>query len=282
MAAVTSDHFNYEYMNENEIDQELKCDICKEPLQSPVSLSTCNHTFCKECIKQWFNQKNSCPTCRQVDSNSYQHHGRLFRPTQTVAYVEINTKIIFNQLDRLLVRCLTCGQTNIQRGHYQNHEKICEKKIVLCPAADIECPWKGPREELTIHLNDCSFEKLRPIINELKNELQMTKRELQNSVDTLNNKVDFLLKLINKGNLMTQECTMPMNECKYGIMYASNTTRQFYCSVCNECVQRDEILLHNCSGDCICHFCVNAQYSNDCDQYEESSTHDDEDDTYDT
>ncbi len=277
--ATSSDHFNYEYMNENEIDEELKCVICKQPLQFPVSLSTCNHTFCKECIKKWLDRINTCPTCRQVNSNSYRcHNTASFRSMQTVAYVEINTRIVLNQLYRLLVRCLICGESNIQRCDYQNHENTCGKKIVLCSAADIKCTWKGARNELTLHLINCPFEQLRPIIDEIKNELQMTKNELQNSVDILKNKVDFLLKLINKGNLMNQECTMPMNECKYGIVNISNTRRQFNCSVCNKSVRREQISLHTCSDNCICQSCINAQYDelSTHDEEYESSTHDDE------
>jgi len=192
---------------------------------------------------------------------------------QTAPYVEINTRIVLNQLDRLLVRCLLCGESNIQRCNYQNHENTCVKKIVLCSAADIKCSWKGTRDELTVHLNNCPFEQLRPIIDELKNEIQMRKNELQNSVDILKNKVDFLLKLINKGNLMNQECTMPMNECKYGIINTSNPRRQFNCSICNQSVRREQISLHTCSGDCICYSCVNTHYN-------ESSTDDNEYYTY--
>lgn len=42
---------------------------------------------------------------------------------------EINTRIVRNQLDRLLVRCLLCGEINTQRCNYEKHEKICPKKI---------------------------------------------------------------------------------------------------------------------------------------------------------
>jgi hypothetical protein len=264
---ATSDHFDYEYMNENEIDEELKCVICKQPLQSPVSLSTCHHTFCKECIKTWLDRNHICPTCRHVTSHNHQQNSGLRRSFRTPSYVAINTRIVLNQLDRLLVRCLLCGEDQIQRCNYSNHEKCCSKKVVLCPSADIKCSWKGTRDELTIHLNTCSFQIVRPIIDDLKEELQSTQTvqaELKNSVEILEKKVTFLLKLINKGNLMTQECTMPMNECKYKSADTSDRNSRFTCSICHQRVRREQVLVHACLGDCICYSCVNNQYSNTC------------------
>jgi hypothetical protein len=240
----------------------------------------CNHTFCEECIKKWLERMHTCPTCRQVCSNNYQHHSAFHQPRRTFAYVKINTRIVLNQLDRLLVRCLACGESNIQRCNYQNHEKTCSKKVVFCPAADIKCTWKGPRDELTTHSNNCPFQQLRPIIDELKDELNSTKVDLKTSVDSLQNKVNLLLQIINKGNLMTQECTMPMNECKYKITDTPTTKIRFKCDICDKYIQHEQISVHACSGGCICRSCVNIQYSDDSDRRDEPVAYDDEEDSY--
>jgi hypothetical protein len=257
-----STHTDYEYINENEIDDELKCVICKQPLECPVSLSICHHTFCKQCIELWLNQNETCPTCRQVTTTYHsERHNRSF---QTPIYVPINTRIVLNQLDRLLIRCLLCNETNIQRCNWKNHEKICLKKIVTCPSADIKCRWEGSRDILSIHLNNCTFQQVRPIIDELKNELKLariTQNQLKKSVNILERKVDFLLKLINKGNLMTQNCTKSINECNYNLNgESSSQSFRFNCSICHEYIRREQISLHACSGECICHSCVNSQY----------------------
>jgi hypothetical protein len=253
-------HTDYEYMNENEIDDELKCVICKQPLESPVSLSICHHTFCKQCIKFWLNRNETCPTCRQ---EVIRRSGRNNRSFQKLPYAPINTRIVLNQLDRLLIRCLLCNETNIQRCHWKNHEKICLKKTVYCSSADIKCTWKGSRDTLSIHLNNCTFQQVRPIIDELKTELKLvrtTQTQLEKAVNTLENKVIFLLKFINYGNLMTQYCTKPNNECKYNTNGESSRSVRFNCSICHEYIRRENISLHACSGDCICRSCVNSQY----------------------
>ncbi|CAF2551340.1 unnamed protein product [Rotaria sp. Silwood2] len=236
---------DYEYINENEIDDELKCVICKQPLEYPVSLSICNHTFCKVCIQIWLYRNQTCPICRQVTKNYFEKNNQSF---QQSSYVPINTRIVLNQLDRLLVRCLLCNETNIQRCHWKNHEKYCSKRIVSCPSANIKCPWKGSKDTLSIHLNNCLFQQVRPIIDELIN----VQIELENHINILERKVTFLVKFINNRNIMTQNCTKSANEL--------NRTRQFICNLCNQYIQREQILLHACSGDCICRSCVNSQY----------------------
>ena len=58
----------------NELDESLRCNICKELLSNAVMISerTCGHSFCSECIRNHFRQqmtsgtvrKTSCPVCR--------------------------------------------------------------------------------------------------------------------------------------------------------------------------------------------------------------------------
>jgi hypothetical protein len=137
------------------------------------------------------------------------------------------------------------------------------KKLISCPTADIKCQWEGSRDALSIHLNDCTFQQVRPIIDELKTELKLTRTrqtELKKSVYTLEKKVAFLLKLINHGNLMTHHCSQPTNDCKYHMNDRSDRNLRFNCSICHEYIRREQISLHACSGDCICRSCVNSQY----------------------
>ena len=54
------------YFNRDGVSDYLHCTICQEIFVEPMRIS-CGHTFCKNCINEWFNQRNgaSCPTCRQ-------------------------------------------------------------------------------------------------------------------------------------------------------------------------------------------------------------------------
>jgi len=45
--------------------QVLTCSICLDLFEDPHSLSTCQHSFCYACIRQFFRQRGeSCPRCR--------------------------------------------------------------------------------------------------------------------------------------------------------------------------------------------------------------------------
>ncbi|CAF2795037.1 unnamed protein product [Rotaria sp. Silwood2] len=73
-----------------------------------------------------------------------------------------------NILDQIRVQCTLCAQTDLQRGNFVDHiNKICPKSVVPCQAADIKCPWQGPRDELQSHISTCVFEPLRPVLSSL-------------------------------------------------------------------------------------------------------------------
>jgi hypothetical protein len=128
---------SYTYVNEDQIDVELKCIICHEPFQVPVNCIECGQTFCQECIDKWNQQQSSCPSCRQ--------NGYIFVP--------VITRVVFNQLNRLLVQCSLCQQTNIQRGYFSDHISYkCPKQTVSCTN---KCGWKGYRENSAKHLIKC-------------------------------------------------------------------------------------------------------------------------------
>ena len=43
------------------------CIICLENMTSSIKKTKCNHRFHKKCIKNWTNEKNTCPLCRTDD-----------------------------------------------------------------------------------------------------------------------------------------------------------------------------------------------------------------------
>jgi len=125
-----------------------------EPFDMPVC-TPCDHTFCRECIESWLDKDTKlCPTCRvSLNLNSLTPASR----------------IICNKIDRYLVKCLACDQTNIPRGQFNDHcQKLCAKIDVPCRGADLQCPWKGSRDDLQRHLSICAYEQMRPVLNDLR------------------------------------------------------------------------------------------------------------------
>ncbi|SMR55318.1 unnamed protein product [Zymoseptoria tritici ST99CH_1A5] len=62
------------------------CIICTSTFEQGV-LTVCGHSFCKECIQQWFSQARSCPMCKRKLSSA-DLHDITFRPQQLRAQEE--------------------------------------------------------------------------------------------------------------------------------------------------------------------------------------------------
>ncbi|XP_036007524.1 zinc-binding protein A33-like [Fundulus heteroclitus] len=49
------------------LEEDLCCPVCQDVFKDPVVLS-CSHSFCKECLKNWWRQKpaQECPVCKTI------------------------------------------------------------------------------------------------------------------------------------------------------------------------------------------------------------------------
>ncbi len=74
-------HVSYLFLNRQQIagaqrvkmaslsEEDFSCPVCHEIFKNPVILS-CSHSFCKECLQQFWRTSNSqeCPVCRRRSS----------------------------------------------------------------------------------------------------------------------------------------------------------------------------------------------------------------------
>jgi hypothetical protein len=211
----------YTYINENEIDEELKCmDICYQPLIEPYTHNQCGRSFCKVCIKK---TNYKCPTCGNGIEKDFN---------------KINIRLVLNQLDKLKVQCsnchfklnrgdfkdhinicffscpLNCGEI-INRKTFDNHKNKCSNKVQVCPSYDIGCCFKAISKDLENHVKSCSFITLRPIIiemldknKELENRLSVFVKESTTKDETIIN----LQSTINQYNQKYEEqCNINYN-----------------------------------------------------------------------
>lgn len=156
----------YEYVNEDSIPHTLKCGICRQPFIRPVS-TKCRkqHKFCRDCIEQWLKNHSTCPTCRQNLTKD--------------DLMSVKEDIVIELLDELYVKCSTCKETNIERVHFVDHLKnVCSMEVMKCPAHDIQCSWQGYQYELESHVQQCSFQALRPLLVSLIDENRALKAQI--------------------------------------------------------------------------------------------------------
>ena len=119
-------------------DDNLMCPICRCPFVEPVALDGCDHCFCRDCIRQcWNNHRNynplgprgDCPTCRTP--------AKLGPRNAT-------SKILVNIVDDLVVKCPKSDEgckAEVKRGEIADHVGIyCGYALVECIGEDCELP----------------------------------------------------------------------------------------------------------------------------------------------
>lgn len=101
---------NHLYNFQDEVDDELICHICLQPLLQPMD-TPCGHTYCFKCLENFMQEYNFCPMDRKKLSFQQCHKSSL---------------LVRNLLDKLVVLCpfkAECQQT-MQRceldAHLQN------------------------------------------------------------------------------------------------------------------------------------------------------------------
>lgn len=99
------DNHLYEY--QDEVDDELVCHICLQPLLRPMD-TPCGHTYCFHCLSNFLKEQDFCP----VDRQRLQLH--QCRPSSL---------LVRNLLDKLSVVCPQCeeDQQQMQRCELQPH-----------------------------------------------------------------------------------------------------------------------------------------------------------------
>lgn len=95
----------YEY--QDEVDDELMCHICLQPLLRPMD-TPCGHTYCFHCLSNFLKEQDFCPVDRQ----------RL-----QLQQCRPSSLLVRNLLDKLLVACphYTECQAQMQRCELQPH-----------------------------------------------------------------------------------------------------------------------------------------------------------------
>uniref|UniRef100_A0AAX7UCD5 Ligand of numb-protein X 2b n=1 Tax=Astatotilapia calliptera TaxID=8154 RepID=A0AAX7UCD5_ASTCA len=101
----SQDSHLYEY--QDEVDDELVCHICLQPLLKPMD-TPCGHTYCFHCLSSFLKEQDFCP----VDRQRLQLH--QCRPSSL---------LVRNLLDKLTVMCPHCAecQQTMQRCELQPH-----------------------------------------------------------------------------------------------------------------------------------------------------------------
>lgn len=119
-------------------EEEVTCPICLEEFNEDESVIElpCKHVFHKECIKKWFENNHSCPTCRKkIDLNSKnQHNSDVFGNWINTFLNSITNQVNNNRINDVLGARVTIygilsqpylnGQTATILSHHRDDRYI--------------------------------------------------------------------------------------------------------------------------------------------------------------
>ncbi|XP_006831997.1 PREDICTED: ligand of Numb protein X 2 [Chrysochloris asiatica] len=100
---------NHLYNYQDEVDDDLVCHICLQPLLQPLD-TPCGHTFCDKCLRNFLQEKDFCPLDRK------RLHLKLCKKSSI---------LVHKLLDKLLVLCpfSSMCQDVMQRCNLESHLK---------------------------------------------------------------------------------------------------------------------------------------------------------------
>ncbi|KAG7255913.1 hypothetical protein CRUP_012281 [Coryphaenoides rupestris] len=108
---------NHEYLYKEEVDDDLMCHICLQPLIRPLD-TPCGHTYCQACLTSFLLESDFCPVCRTPLMLQ-----RCRKPSL----------LVHKLLDKLSVACPFtehCSVT-LARGDLHDHIKSSNLRVVI-------------------------------------------------------------------------------------------------------------------------------------------------------
>lgn len=126
----------------SEIPEHLLCSICLTVAYPPVK-TICNHLFCEDCLKEWFQWDFSCPLDRTELSNEIQID------KHTLALLEEGVEM---RCENAEFGCNWTGKMNTRRKHV---DEKCLFQIVKCPHNN--CEFECMRHEMLVHQPCCDM-----------------------------------------------------------------------------------------------------------------------------
>jgi len=133
---------------------DLDCPICLGVINLPVTLATCGHAFCRQCLEDSLSRDRRCPLCRATVPGL---PGDPVRP-----------HVRHSQLleDLLRVRAVVCPNEGcgitVSRDNLEAHVQACPRTVSECPLAEFGCPFVGNKAAREAHLESggCSVKPI--------------------------------------------------------------------------------------------------------------------------
>eukprot|EP00475_Leptophrys_vorax_P010209 TRINITY_DN16882_c0_g1_i1.p1 TRINITY_DN16882_c0_g1~~TRINITY_DN16882_c0_g1_i1.p1 ORF type:complete len:463 (-),score=120.96 TRINITY_DN16882_c0_g1_i1:48-1436(-) len=149
------------------LDHDLVCVICANVMVDPTMVTSCQHSYCKECLDEWLQQQTQCPGCRTgiketiPDRRAKKQISTLQVRCKNAEYGcsatgELGTApSTFWDKHEPLCTVKTCEFCSVKTNNLDAHLNICELAFVPCPFKKIGCDAKLKKDAIQKHVDGC-------------------------------------------------------------------------------------------------------------------------------
>ncbi|KAJ1888294.1 E3 ubiquitin-protein ligase rad18 [Coemansia sp. S100] len=100
-----------------ELDQLLRCPVCKEYFATAMVTANCGHTFCSLCVRRCLTQETKCPSCRAPLTESELNPNRLI---DSAVHTFKSGRL------QLLAELKTTAQASLSAAHGESRKSVSE------------------------------------------------------------------------------------------------------------------------------------------------------------
>lgn len=255
----------------NNIDEELRCQICFGVLQDPLQALECEHTFCRICITEWRKNSATCPVDRnQLSGNQLKEIPRIVRNliNHLQIYCDFKAKgcqqaVMLEELESHKLRCSFNPEILIECpngcGAFVPKNRLSEHDCIL-ELRDLLRKQQKQISQLIASVNELSkFREMQLEISlnnsKLYKKLDGRYKDLEDNVNKLGGPIKKIIRLTeqNRGGAEDPDgepsLEMIRNELARETtseIYIKNLNRQIKPSVLKEYLDKQEIHVINC------------------------------------
>ncbi|XP_056103552.1 nuclear factor 7, brain-like [Rhinichthys klamathensis goyatoka] len=175
--------------------EELSCPVCCDIFKAPVLLS-CSHSFCKECLQQFWRTKKTqeCPVCRRRSSKDNPPYNLVLKNLCESFLTERNEtvssgseEICSLHSEKLKLFCLedkqpVCIVCRDSKQH-DNHKFRPISEVVSSYKEDLNTALKSLQEELK--RNENIKEEFEKTVQHIKAQAEHTERQIKQQFEKL-------------------------------------------------------------------------------------------------
>ncbi|XP_077058571.1 nuclear factor 7, ovary-like [Siphateles boraxobius] len=176
-------------------EDDFSCPMCKEIFKAPVLLS-CSHSFCKECLQQFWRTKNTqeCPVCRRRSSRDdptcnlvlknlcesflKERNKRRSSGSEEICSLHSEKLKLFCLEDKQPV-CLVCRDSQTHVNH--TFRPICE--VVSSYKEELNRALNSLQEKLNHNANIKG--ELEKTVRHIKSQAEHTERQIKRQFEKL-------------------------------------------------------------------------------------------------